>query len=206
MGSPKAKAKVQRRDLRFTTLGMSCPLGEIVDLSASGMKIRSTGKPNVALGQASKFVLRTSKQTLTVSGVVAWIRRRSLLSKQYEMGIRFTDARSGTREALVAFAKYGFVGKGQQMQTQSASARQIGARASIVVENHYDILGVDRSACKETIRKAFWVLAKKYHPDSCSSSNAELMFRKINEANDVLTDQVKRKRFDEMLLAQSNAA
>ena len=204
MGNPKAK--LPRRDSRYKTLGMSCPLGEIVDLSASGMRIRTSSKPDVSLGQASQFVLRTSRQTLTVSGVVAWVHRRSLFSKQYEMGIRFTDSRGGTREALVAFAKYGFVGNGQQLQMRGGGAKRIGARASIVVEDHYKVLGIDRCASEERIRKAFWVLAKKYHPDSCSSSNAETMFRKINEANDVLTDSHKRKRFDEILLAQMNAA
>lgn len=205
MESANSKPKIPRRDDRFTTSDMSCPLGEIVDLSASGMRIRSVGKPQVARGQAKQFVLRTSRQTLTVSGVVTWIRRRSLFSKRYDMGIRFTDSRGGTREALVAFAKYGFVGNGQQNQT-GGRAREIGVRAAIVVENHYKVLGVDRNASDEEIRKAFWALAKEHHPDSNSDPNAEIMFRKVSEAHDVLADPAKRKRFDDILLSQMNAA
>jgi DnaJ domain/PilZ domain len=204
MGS--AKAKYPRRDERFTTLGMSCPLGEIVDLSASGMRIRSPGKPDIGKGQANQFVLRTSKQKLTISGVVAWIHRQSLFSKQYEIGIRFTDSRGGTRDALVAFAKYGFVGYGQQKQSSSESDKRVVAKASVVVENYYNVLGVERGASEDAIRKAFWVLAKKYHPDSCGDPKSEVMFRKINEANEVLTDPERRRQFDQMLLAQMNAA
>jgi len=206
MGSPKAQSKYPRRDERFTTLGMSCPLGEIVDLSASGMRIRSPSKPDVAKGQSNQFVLRTSKQKLTISGVVAWVHRQSLFSKQYEIGIRFTDSRDGTRDALVAFAKYGFVGNGQSSQSSGDSEKRVVAKASIVVENYYHVLGVDRGASGDEIRKAFWKLAKKYHPDSCSEPRSVVLFRKINEAHEVLADPERRKQFDQMLLAQMNAA
>ncbi len=206
MGSPRAKPKFPRHDERFTTLGMSCPLGEIVDVSASGMRIRSPGKPGVAKGQANQFVLRTSKQKLTISGVVAWVHRQSLFSKQYEIGIRFTDSRDGTRDALVAFAKYGFVGNGQQSQSSGNSDKRVVAKASIVVENYYNVLGLDRGANDDEIRKAFWKLAKKYHPDSCDDPRSVVLFRKINEAHEVLADPERRKQFDQMLLAQMNAA
>lgn len=206
MGNPKGKPVLPRRDERFQTLGMSCPIGEIVDLSASGMKIRSKGKPDVIMGQSNQFVLKTSKQKLTVTGIVAWVRRHSMLSKQYEIGIRFTDSRAGMREALIAFAKFGFVGPDHGTKTQSGSSKRVVAKASIVVENHYKVLGVERTATEEEVRRAFWALAKAYHPDNNSDPAAEVKFRKINEAHEVLRDTDKRKCFDQMLLAQSNAA
>lgn len=66
----------------------------------------------------------------------------------------------------------------------------------------YELLEVSETASKEIIEKAYKVLAKKYHPDLQEASNktqAEEMMKKINEAYDVLSDETKRKRYDEEL-------
>ncbi|MCH8269806.1 MAG: DnaJ domain-containing protein [Planctomycetes bacterium] len=209
----KSKNPDKRKDLRYTTMGIACPLGQIVDLSASGMRIRTPGRPSLSKGRSEQFVLRSDRQKLTVTGCVAWVRRRSLISKQYEIGVRFTDSRPAIREALVAFAKYGFVSSATTSaststnnESGSSTPQPKVARAAIVVENYYKILGVDRTADEDTIRKAYWVLAKTYHPDSNDDPAAEIKFRKINEAHEVLMDARKRRRYDEMLLAQLNAA
>ena len=208
----KSKITDKRKDLRYTTMGIACPLGQIVDLSASGMRIRTPGKPSLSKGRSEQFVLRSDRQKLTVTGCVAWVRRRSLISKQYEIGVRFTDSRPAIREALVAFAKYGFVSSATTsadtptMNESGSSTQPKVAQAAIIVENYYKILGVDRNADEDMIRRAYWALAKTYHPDSNDDPAAEVKFRKINEAYEVLMDPDKRRRYDEMLLAQMNAA
>ena len=66
----------------------------------------------------------------------------------------------------------------------------------------YELLEVSETASKEIIEKAYKVLAKKYHPDlqeASSKTQAEEMMKKINEAYDVLSDESKRKRYDEEL-------
>ena len=64
--------------------------------------------------------------------------------------------------------------------------------------DYYKILGVDKNATPQEIRKAFRKEAKKYHPDvNKDDPNAQEKFQAINEANEVLSDPEKRKKYDE---------
>ena len=62
--------------------------------------------------------------------------------------------------------------------------------------DYYAVLGVPRDASAEAIKKAFRKLARQYHPDVNKSAGAEARFKEINEANEVLSDPEKRKRYD----------
>jgi curved DNA-binding protein len=65
-------------------------------------------------------------------------------------------------------------------------------------KDYYKVLGVDKKASVEDIRKAFRKLAVKYHPDkNPNDKSAEDKFKEISEANDVLSNPDKRKRYDE---------
>lgn len=61
-------------------------------------------------------------------------------------------------------------------------------------KDYYEILGVSKSASKEEIKKAFYKLAAKYHPDKKGGDEAK--FKEINEAYQVLSDDKKRKEYD----------
>ena len=64
--------------------------------------------------------------------------------------------------------------------------------------DYYKVLGIDRNADEKEIRKAFRKLAKKYHPDiNKDDPKAQERFQEINEANEVLSDPEKRRRYDE---------
>ncbi len=65
-------------------------------------------------------------------------------------------------------------------------------------KDYYKILGVERKADQETIKKAFRRLAAKYHPDRNTEKNAEERFKEINEAYEVLGDTEKRARYDQL--------
>ncbi|MGM5480111.1 MAG: molecular chaperone DnaJ [Nanobdellota archaeon] len=65
-------------------------------------------------------------------------------------------------------------------------------------KDYYDILGVSKDASKEEIRKAYKKLAKKYHPDlNKDNPGAEKKFKEINEAVRILSDETKRKQYDQ---------
>ena len=61
----------------------------------------------------------------------------------------------------------------------------------------YEVLGIDKSADEEAIKKAYRILAKKYHPDANpGDKEAEEKFKLINEAYEILSDEQKRKQYD----------
>jgi molecular chaperone DnaJ len=62
-----------------------------------------------------------------------------------------------------------------------------------MAKNYYDILGIEKSATQEDIKKAFRKLAQKHHPDK---GGDEAMFKEITEAYAVLADEKKRREYD----------
>lgn len=66
-------------------------------------------------------------------------------------------------------------------------------------KDYYKILGVERKASQDDIKKAFRKLAMKYHPDqNKDNKQAEEKFKEINEAYEVLSDPKKRERYDQL--------
>ncbi|MBZ0265934.1 DnaJ domain-containing protein [bacterium] len=65
-------------------------------------------------------------------------------------------------------------------------------------KDYYNILGVDRKSTKEDIQKAYRKLARTYHPDVNKAPDAEARFKEIGEAYAVLSDPLKRRRFDSL--------
>ena len=71
------------------------------------------------------------------------------------------------------------------------------------MKNLYEVLEVSQNASKEVIEKAYKVLAKKYHPDVQITQEdkkiAEVKMKEINDAYDILSDEVKRQEYDKEL-------
>ncbi len=62
-------------------------------------------------------------------------------------------------------------------------------------KDYYETLGVNKGASKDEIKKAFYKLAHKYHPDKKEGDEAK--FKEVNEAYQVLSDDVKRSKYDQ---------
>src|SRR3954465_15703369 len=62
--------------------------------------------------------------------------------------------------------------------------------------DYYKVLGVDKKASQDDIKKAYRKLARQYHPDTNKDAGAEERFKQISEAYDVLGDPEKRKKYD----------
>jgi len=62
-------------------------------------------------------------------------------------------------------------------------------------KDYYNILGVNKNASKDEIKKAFYKLAHKYHPDK--KGGDAIKFKEVNEAYQVLSDDAKRAKYDQ---------
>ena len=86
------------------------------------------------------------------------------------------------------------------MATVSCRAHRFGSNTGEFMDykDYYKILGVDKSASADDIKKAFRKLARKYHPDISKEKDAAARMAEVNEANTVLSDPEKRAAYDAM--------
>ncbi len=85
---------------------------------------------------------------------------------------------------------------------EALRAKIVAKAAALDNEDHYQVLGIERSMAKEDVQKVFIGLAKTWHPDKLPSSLSDLrdscskVFARITEAHAVLTDPARRKEYD----------
>ncbi|XP_011310004.1 protein tumorous imaginal discs, mitochondrial isoform X1 [Fopius arisanus] len=73
----------------------------------------------------------------------------------------------------------------------------ISSRWSAARKDYYEILGVSKNSAAKDIKKAYYQLAKKYHPDTNKNDpNASKKFQEVSEAYEILSDEAKRKEYD----------
>ena len=65
-------------------------------------------------------------------------------------------------------------------------------------KDYYAIMGLDRDATQDEVKRAYRKLARKYHPDVSKEADAELKFKELGEANEVLKDPEKRAAYDQL--------
>src|SRR4051812_31914156 len=65
-------------------------------------------------------------------------------------------------------------------------------------KDYYKVLGVERAASEEDIKKAYRRLARKYHPDVSKEANAKEKFQEVSEAYETLRDKEKRAAYDSL--------
>ncbi|ORX92770.1 DnaJ-domain-containing protein [Basidiobolus meristosporus CBS 931.73] len=75
--------------------------------------------------------------------------------------------------------------------------RRFGTDENPVSTEYYDLLGVSPTATAGEIKKKYYNLAMKYHPDKCQEAGAEEKFKEISEAYQILSDPVLRKKYNE---------
>ena len=89
--------------------------------------------------------------------------------------------------------------RGEALGAGRGFERRLEIMATTQTKDYYGTLGVKKTATTEEIRKAFRKLARKYHPDvNPNDKKSEEKFKEISEANDVLSDDKKRKIYDQL--------
>ncbi len=95
-----------RRASRVASEGLTCQMGQIVDLSETGLRLRSSSRIKLEVGSQLKLTIASSMQRVSVTGQVVWV-RNSLLKGS--AGIRFVDTPPAVARALVELARHGFI-------------------------------------------------------------------------------------------------
>lgn len=81
--------------------------------------------------------------------------------------------------------------------TFTETHRGIHVTSKLSKRNYYEILGVAKNSSAKDIKKAYYQLAKKYHPDTNKGdTDANKKFQEVSEAYEVLSDDTKRKEYD----------
>jgi len=182
---------------RVNAVGLSCHLGEVVDMSAGGMRVSREGKPSVDRGAVLQIALRTSSQKVQVGARAVWIRRVSW--KRWEIGLQFVGVAPAVASALVELAKFGYVAPRSKRAGGEPEPGPKVSASVVEVEDLYAALSIDRAASAEDVHRAYRRLARELHPDVNTSADAPSRFAYISKAYSVLRDPDKRRRYDALL-------
>lgn len=214
----RVKAGLPRAE-RHATQGFSCFLGQIVDMSKSGMKVRCEGKPELTPGRFVEISVSSPFQRITLKTRVVWVRK---CAGDWCMGFQFQDVGPALGEALDSLAKFGFAplqqpgsrrgrsAEDERDQQEKEYAQQQAAKhaggeasggpvtieASVTYTDLYAILGVEAEADERAIKTAYRQQALKLHPDINKTPEAAEQFGLVCKAYAILCDKAKRAKYD----------
>ena len=190
-----------RRAPRHETNLVSCEIGEVADLSATGMRINCQTRPPVRIGQVIPIRLKSQQQRIDVSALIVWIKRSGL--RRCTVGLKFVNISTSLSAAIESLAMFGFV----DLEAAAAAKKKVhGGRnapiqATASLPDYYAILGLNTDATMDHIHQAFRKLAVKYHPDVTKDPEGPRKFLQINEAYDMLSDPEARAAYDMRMVA-----
>ncbi len=192
----------QRKAHRYDGETVRCALGEIADLSSTGMRVICDGKPPVRTGGVMPIRLKFSDGSLEVGTQVRWCKRRGL--KRYEIGLQFIQLKPGMAKVLEAIARFGMaeaakhMDDGQAENSGQQKKKSKPVRAEIDLPNYYRVLELEPTATSAEIKASYRKLAVTYHPDRSDASDAMQRFEAINEAYHILCDAKRRETYNRM--------
>ena len=97
------RAANQRRHGRVVCRDVGCTLGEVLDLSASGLRVRAKGRPIVEAGDRFSLSIQTLDGPMLAPVQVAWVKRCGF--RKHEIGITFGETGPALTQALAALAR-----------------------------------------------------------------------------------------------------
>ena len=202
----------RRQMPRHNTDAVSCPLGELLDLSGTGMRVAVKGRCLLKVGQQLPLRLKTSQGSIPVTARIVWKKKTGLLGN-YQLGCHFEGLKPNLSLALATIARFGFVAADEVKSVgggsaSSGSAQQPGEadrhgrgasiggpssiEASLVLAPYFETLGLDPGADREQIKSAYRQLARRYHPDVAPGEDNRQKFLKLREAYDLLIRRAGR--------------
>ncbi len=194
----------RRSHPRHSTEAITCLLGEVVDISSSGIRIRCKGKPPFSEGALSSIKLAFKGGKLQVTVQERWRKRRGLFG--YELGMMYVNNPGSTMAAIDSLVTFGFINPNAKVRPAGGNKQQDGSKqqrktrppikASIDLPDYYATLELAPDADAQKIHDAYRKLARRYHPDANKAPDAEKKFIAVCEAYKVLSDEQQRKSYD----------
>jgi len=107
--TPKQVAASPRLRQRFNPVGLSCRLGDVIDLSATGARIRCTTKPAIQLGDGIRLSISNGTSKIEIRASVVWVRRVRESKEMFDLGLNFIELTPELIADLVEMARFGFL-------------------------------------------------------------------------------------------------
>jgi hypothetical protein len=167
-----------RKAHRFNAEWLRTPLGQVKDLSVSGLRISGQGRPTVTKGKVAPVKLLTPQGELNFVGRVAWVKR---VKGGFEAGLELLDVKPHLAARLRELGELGFIpGSGPAYGSDNGGGSG-GSRPSSA-PNPYEVLQIEATASDEQVQKAYRRLARLYHPDVNKSPDAANKFKQVVDA------------------------
>jgi len=190
-----------RRDSpRHPTEALSCLLGDVIDVSSTGVRVLCKGKPPFSVGALTTIKLAFQGGKLQVSVQERWRKRRGF--RNYEIGLKFVRNSPNVMAAIDSLVTFGFINPDAKAQTGSSSRAKSKSKsrpkicATIDLPDYYATLEVPHDAEADQVHAAYRQFARRYHPDANKAPGAEAKFIAVCEAYKVLSDASQRKSYD----------
>lgn len=196
------------RAARYSTQGFSCLLGDVEDLSATGMKVRCPGEPGVTRDELLQMRIASPFQQVPVRARVAW--KKQDADGTWAVGLQFSELPAYLAQTLDQMAREGIATTaGQPGPRRGQSVRgtlnghEVPPRTSIIeatvrFEDLYVVLGVPVNADEQAIRDAYRRHVRECHPDVSTDPQATFRFQQLRRAYEVLRDPEQRARYDDL--------
>ncbi len=189
---PTANRRAHRR--YGVSQALQCPLGEVLDLSQTGMRLRGKHKPPA--GQLLQLTLHWGHEHVAVNGRVRRVVRRGLC--KFEVGIQFVGLTDAHRRILESLGRFGFVKHDSPDNAQKPRGSRPLLKASAAIPDLYAVLGVKPDATIEDLRHAHRTRARELHPDMHPDRDTSREFQAVHDAYLLLKDANRREEYDAM--------
>ncbi len=205
-GDKKGKAgKAERRHERHSAKGkVKCPLGDVLDVSAGGMRVACSGKPALQPGTAAAIKLRTAAGVESVNARCCWVRKTGWI-KGHEIGLKFIGITEQQAVRIGKIAKFGFLPEDDrdagtsdgQSNGDSNGKPAPKITAELDLSPYLKTLELPDDATPEQVRDAHRRLVRTCHPDVCDKPESQERFVELQQAYDMLRTHLRQRKDDE---------
>lgn len=193
-------ADAPRRHERHSAKGkVKCTLGDVLDLSAGGMRVACTGKPALKEGNAASIKLRTSAGLEPVNARCCWVRRAGLF-KGFQIGLKFIGITEEQAQRIGKIAKYGFLPEDEKPEAPKTKSKtdegdteepEAKVTAELDLAPYFAVLEIEEGSTSAQIRDAHRKLVRTCHPDVCDKPESHQRFVELQHAYDMLRAYVR---------------